>query len=63
MKTITVCCKALKEALQDVPNPSFTFDEEGRLYLTVGLVETEEGLGYLDQIANFCPFCGSKIEQ
>ena len=30
--------------------------------MTVGTVETEDGLGYFDQAVMFCPFCGTGLQ-
>jgi hypothetical protein len=56
------CCDALRGVLssQDF-EPLFSLEDDGRIYMTVGLGETEEdGAGLLDHIMNYCPFCGAK---
>ncbi|NKF34553.1 hypothetical protein HER21_49935, partial [Pseudomonas sp. BGM005] len=36
--------------------------DNGVIMMVVGLVQTEEGLGYLDQAILHCPFCGTKLQ-
>jgi hypothetical protein len=56
------CCKALHDAMQTPPNSLFRVSEDGVFYLTVGYVQTEEGLGWMDQAVIFCPFCGRRLQ-
>jgi hypothetical protein len=57
------CCKELSDALT-LPERRFFFVEEdiGVLYLTVGGVKTDQGMGWFDQAVLFCPFCGTQIQ-
>jgi hypothetical protein len=32
------------------------------LYLTIGGVRTEQGVGWMDHAVLFCPFCGTKLQ-
>jgi hypothetical protein len=60
------CCENLKDAMQGEDfEPLIAVDDEGVLYLSVGLL----GLDGQDDEANtidypmfFCPFCGSKLQ-
>jgi hypothetical protein len=60
------CCENLKDAMQGEDfEPLIAVDDEGILYLSVGLL----GLDGQDGEANtidypmfFCPFCGSKLQ-
>jgi hypothetical protein len=36
--------------------------DDGVLMMVVGLIQTEEGLGYLDRAILHCPFCGTKLQ-
>jgi hypothetical protein len=56
------CCKDLKDAMTVPPNPLFRVSEWGVLYLTVGYVQSDDGLGWMDQAAIFCPFCGKRLQ-
>lgn len=55
------CCKDMSDALK-LPNPLFRIEDNGVLYVTVGYAETPQGLGWFDQAALFCPFCGVQIQ-
>ena len=56
------CCKELRDAMTVPPNSLFHVSEWGVLYLTVGYVEAEQGLGWMDQAVIFCPFCGKHLQ-
>ena len=56
------CCAALQQAMTSAPNSLFRVEENGVLYLTVGYAETPQGVGWFDQAALFCPFCGSRLQ-
>lgn len=58
------CCDGLKEAMQGADfEPLITVDEDGVLYLSVGLVDMEENEpGMIDHPIFFCPFCGTKLQ-
>lgn len=58
------CCDALREVAAELPAPAAPTiyrSDDGVLMMVVGLVQTENGLGYLDQAILHCPFCGSKL--
>jgi hypothetical protein len=56
------CCKELKDAMTVPPNSLFHVSKWGVLYLTVGYVQAEQGLGWMDQAVIFCPFCGKHLQ-
>ncbi|RUM24947.1 hypothetical protein EFQ99_14910 [Rhizobium vallis] len=59
------CCDSLKGAVAELPEPAVPTiyrADNGLLMMVVGLVQTEEGLGYLDQAVMHCPFCGTKLQ-
>jgi hypothetical protein len=40
----------------------FRIEDNGVMYLTVGMVMTEQGPGYFDQAVLFCPLCGTTLQ-
>jgi len=56
------CCKELKDAINAPPNSLLRATEWGVLYMTVGYVQSDEGLGWMDQVVMFCPFCGKQLQ-
>lgn len=71
------CCRELKEALAGEGfDPLVTVSDTGVLYLTVGLVDSDEaepvalgdgsdgagGSALVDHPMFFCPFCGAKLQ-
>lgn len=59
------CCDSLKGVVADLPEPAAPtvyHADNGIIMMVVGLVQTEEGLGYLDQAILHCPFCGTKLQ-
>ena len=56
------CCKDLRVALHEVPKSLFHVSDEGVLYGSVGIAETEDGVGWFDQPVIFCPFCGRRLQ-
>jgi len=48
--------------MNEPPNSLFRVEDNGVLYLTVGYVLTDEGPGWFDQAALFCPFCGAGLQ-
>ena len=61
-KAFGTCCRDLAEAMQAPPNPLLRVEENGVLYLAVGFVTTEQGVGWYDQAVLFCPFCGERLQ-
>jgi hypothetical protein len=58
--TIGACCSEMSDAL--MPKPLFRIEDNGVLYVTVGYAQTPQGVGWFDQAAMFCPFCGTQIQ-
>ncbi|NYT31280.1 hypothetical protein [Rhizobium sp. WYCCWR 11128] len=59
------CCDSLKGVVAGLPEPAAPTvyrADNGVLMMVVGLVQSEEGLGYLDQAIMHCPFCGTKLQ-
>ena len=58
------CCMDLKEAMSGADfEPLITVGEAGVLYMSVGLVETEDDeAGMVDHPLFFCPFCGTRLQ-
>jgi hypothetical protein len=56
------CCDDLKHAMTIPPNSLFRKSESGVLYLAVGYVQSDEGIGWMDQAVIFCPFCGKRLQ-
>ncbi|MDV4181338.1 hypothetical protein R1521_22830 [Rhizobium brockwellii] len=59
------CCNSLKGVVADLPEPAAPTvyrADNSVLMMVVGLVQSEEGLGYLDQAIMHCPFCGTKLQ-
>ncbi|HHU14585.1 MAG: hypothetical protein KBI41_11060 [Kiritimatiellae bacterium] len=55
------CCKDLADCLKQ-PNALIRKQEDGRLFLTIGYMETDQGTGWFDHAVIYCPFCGSKLQ-
>ncbi|MBP2443393.1 hypothetical protein [Rhizobium leguminosarum] len=59
------CCDSLKGVVADLPEPAAPTiyrADNGVLMMVVGLIQSEEGLGYLDQAIMHCPFCGTQLQ-
>ncbi len=58
------CCDELKEVLGSEDfDPLFAVGEDGVLYMSVGVVDMEEGeVNMVDHPVFFCPFCGTKVQ-
>jgi hypothetical protein len=59
------CCDELRHVAAELPEPAaptIFMSDNGVLMMVVGLVQTEDGLGYLDQAIMHCPFCGTKLQ-
>ncbi len=56
------CCETLRGILEaDDYEPLFSLEDNGSIYITVGLGESEEdGAGLLDHVMSYCPFCGTR---
>jgi len=56
------CCDELRQALEEVPNPQFRVEANGVLFMVIGSIKSQEGVGLLDHAVLFCPFCGTKLQ-
>ena len=56
------CCQELKDSLTIPQERFFSASEEGVLYITIGGIQTEDGMSYLDRAVLFCPFCGRRLQ-
>ncbi len=60
------CCSELAEAIAAQGfDPLVTVADNGVLYLTVGLLDTDDpegGAALVDHPMFFCPFCGTKLQ-
>lgn len=41
------------------PEKLLRVEDNGALYLAVGYVNTDQGVGWFDQAVMYCPFCGT----
>jgi hypothetical protein len=57
------CCKALREALTLPHEKLLRVSDDGRLFLAVGYVMTEDGAGWFEELVGFCPFCGASLQE
>ena len=55
------CCTELRDCLQGSFNRLLT-ETDGRLYLSVGWIQSDEGVGWFDSAVVFCPFCGARLQ-
>jgi hypothetical protein len=56
------CCSELRDALNFEAEPMVRINEQGALFMTVGMLMTEEGPAFYDHAVLFCPFCGTKLQ-
>ena len=60
------CCDNLREAMQSEDfEPLISTDDDGVLYMSVGLLgpdEEDEDANTIDYPVFFCPFCGTKLQ-
>jgi hypothetical protein len=59
------CCEIMKDVLESEDfEPLVAEDENGVLYMSIGLVETEQEdePNMVDHPVFFCPFCGTKLQ-
>ncbi len=55
------CCKDLSDCMKQ-PNPLIWVDQDGTLFLSIGYMQTEQGMAWLDHAVIYCPFCGTKLQ-
>ena len=59
------CCEIMKDVLESEDFvPLVAEDENGILYMSIGLVEAEheDEPNMVDHPVFFCPFCGTKLQ-
>jgi hypothetical protein len=60
------CCESLKDAMQGEDfEPLIAVDDDGVLYMSVGLLGLEghqDEANTIDYPVFFCPFCGTKLQ-
>jgi hypothetical protein len=60
------CCESLKDAMQsDEFEPLIAVDDDGILYMSVGLLDPDgddDEANMIDHPIFFCPFCGTKLQ-
>ena len=58
------CCAELKEVLKaEEFDPLMAVGEDGVLYMSVGLLDMEDGeANMIDHPIFFCPFCGTRVQ-
>ena len=56
------CCDELEKAMSLPPNKMFWVSDDGVLWLSIGYVQSEDGLGWMDHAVLYCPFCGRSLQ-
>ncbi len=58
------CCDAMKEVLESKEfDPLLAVGEEGILYMSIGMLEADDGAAnVIDHPVFFCPFCGTEVQ-
>lgn len=59
------CCASFEDVTAGLPeeaSPSLFVNDDGVLMLTVGMIETDEGVAFMDHAVLFCPFCGTQLQ-
>ena len=58
------CCEILKDVLQSDEFEPLIAEEDGVLYMSIGLMEAEEEdePNMVDHPVFFCPFCGKGVQ-
>ena len=58
------CCETMKDVLHSDEFEPLVAEEEGVLYMSIGLMEAEkeDEPNIVDHPVFFCPFCGSKVQ-
>lgn len=44
------------------PEKLLRVEDNGVLYLAVGYINTDQGVGWFDQAVLYCPFCGTALQ-
>jgi len=57
------CCATLNALMHADEFSPTIYEDDGRIYLTVGFAPSEDGdLGMYDHALSYCPFCGSRLQ-
>ena len=57
------CCEILKDVLQSDEFEPLIAEEDGILYMSIGLMaEEDDEPNMVDHPVFFCPFCGTKVQ-
>jgi hypothetical protein len=56
------CCADLQHAMNHGAQRLIRVEDNGVLFMAVGVAETPDGLGWFDQAVFFCPFCGTALQ-
>ncbi len=58
------CCEIMKDVLQSDEFEPLIAEDEGVLYMSIGLMEAEQEdePNMVDHPVFFCPFCGTKVQ-
>ena len=56
------CCVDMRGAMSLEVTRLLRVEDNGVLYMSVGVADTAEGPAWFDQAVIFCPFCGAKLQ-
>ena len=56
------CCPDMQHATTHGASHLIRMEDNGVIYMAVGVAETPDGLGWFDQAVLFCPFCGVELQ-
>lgn len=62
MSSFGSCCSDMSNAMTSPPEKLLRVEDNGVLYLAVGYIHTEQGVGWFDQAVMYCPFCGTALQ-
>lgn len=62
MSSFGSCCSDMMNAMTSPPEKLLRVEDNGVLYLAVGYVNTDQGVGWFDQAVMYCPFCGTTLQ-
>jgi hypothetical protein len=55
------CCDDMSDCMKQ-ENALIRTEGDGTLFLTIGYVQMEQGIGWFDHAIIYCPFCGKKLQ-
>lgn len=59
------CCAKLAEVMRGPEGgaePTLFLDDDDRLTMVIGMIDTPGGLGLFDHAVHYCPFCGAPVQ-